>query len=102
MSLLKLAPESDRLRRLTRAYAAGEITTRSYRQARSRVVDGFAQNSSGEAGDDTQPRFQHRPATDQEKLSVATQNSSARYPALGVLGFALGLILVSALVWVML
>lgn len=41
MSLLKLSPESDRLRRLAKANAAGELATDEYRRLRSEVIDSF-------------------------------------------------------------
>ncbi len=104
MNLLKLSPESDRLRRLTRAYAAGEISTLAYRKIRSQVVEGFdrTQDHKHYGADDTQPRFEHRSRTDNAETQAAPYLNLRTYPALGVLGFALGLVVVAAAVWVML
>jgi hypothetical protein len=41
MSLLKLSPEIDRLRRLAKANAAGELATDEYRRMRSEVIEAF-------------------------------------------------------------
>jgi hypothetical protein len=38
---LKLAPETVRLRRLARAFAAGEMSEAEYRQARRQIIDEF-------------------------------------------------------------
>ena len=54
MSLMKLAPESVRLRRLAKAYAAGEIAEAEYRQARRQVIDSFS--AQAPADDDTRRR----------------------------------------------
>lgn len=41
MSLMKLSPESGRLRRIVKAYAAGEISMTAYRDIRAEVVEQF-------------------------------------------------------------
>jgi hypothetical protein len=38
---LKLAPDTVRLRRMARAFAAGEISEAEYREARREIIDGF-------------------------------------------------------------
>lgn len=55
MSLMKLSPESVRLRRIAKAYAAGEFSLREYRQARRDVIANFATQTLDD--DDTQPRW---------------------------------------------
>ena len=55
MSLLKLAPDSERLRRIARAYAAGEVEESEYRRIRAEVIDGFVPDPH--LGDDTQQRW---------------------------------------------
>ena len=53
MKLLKLAPESQRLRRMAKAFAAGELSRIDYREARRQIIDNFVPYV---ADDDTQPR----------------------------------------------
>ena len=53
MKLLKLAPESQRLRRMVKAFAAGELDRLEYREARRQIIDNFVPFV---ADDDTQPR----------------------------------------------
>ena len=55
MSLLKLAADSERLRRVARAYAAGEVEEQEYRRIRSEVIERFTPETS--VGDDTQQRW---------------------------------------------
>ncbi len=59
MSLMKLAPESVRLRRMAKAYAAGEISEAEYRQARREVIDNFS--GVPPVDDDTRPRWPDEP-----------------------------------------
>jgi len=54
MSLMKLAPESVRLRRIARACAAGEFSAEEYRSARREVITNFVPAELDD--DDTQPR----------------------------------------------
>ncbi|MCZ6710475.1 MAG: hypothetical protein O7B25_08940 [Gammaproteobacteria bacterium] len=55
MTLMKLAPEIVRLRRVAKAYAAGEFSRVEYREARRDVIENFQPDVIGD--DDTQPRF---------------------------------------------
>ena len=55
MSLMKLAPETVRLRRVAKAHAMGEFSMAEYRQARREVIDNFEPYRAAE--DDTQPRL---------------------------------------------
>ncbi|MEM8767054.1 MAG: ShlB/FhaC/HecB family hemolysin secretion/activation protein [Pseudomonadota bacterium] len=55
MSLMKLAPETVRLRRVAKAHALGEFSLSEYRQARREVIDNFEVTELDE--DDTQPRL---------------------------------------------
>ncbi len=59
MSLMRLAPECVRLRRMARAWAAGEMTQAEYRRARRELIDGFP--TVAPVDDDTQPRFLDEP-----------------------------------------
>jgi hemolysin activation/secretion protein len=59
MSLMKLAPETVRLRRVAKAHALGEFSLTEYRQARREVIDNFDIQHAGD--DDTQPRFAAQP-----------------------------------------
>ncbi|MBV1904781.1 MAG: hypothetical protein KUG75_01790 [Pseudomonadales bacterium] len=52
MSLMKLSPESGRLRQVVKAYAAGEMSLEAYRDIRADVVDQFATAGSGDALED--------------------------------------------------
>ncbi len=70
MSLLKLSPESERLRRFARAHAAGEMSTPEYRTARARVIEGFHADATVEPGDDTQRRWQPRLVTDDTEAAA--------------------------------
>ena len=54
MSLMKLAPETVRLRRVAKAYAAGEFGYFEYRAARREVIENFRPDRLGD--DDTQRR----------------------------------------------
>ena len=56
MSLLKLTPEAERLRRLAKAHAAGEIATPEYRQMRADVILRFAEDGGGEDTSDVTER----------------------------------------------
>ena len=55
MTLMKLAPEIVRLRRVAKAYAAGEFSRFEYREARREVIENFQPDVIGD--DDTQPRL---------------------------------------------
>ena len=58
MKFLVLRPQVARLRRLARAHAGGEVSTRDFRLYRRQVIEEFAGVS--DPGDDTVPRI---PAT---------------------------------------
>ena len=60
MSLLKLTPESERLRRIAKAHAAGELSQGEYRRIRAGVIESFGSGNVPELGDDTEPRWQPR------------------------------------------
>lgn len=78
MSLLKLSPDSERLRRFARAHAAGEMSTPEYRQARAQVIANFDTDAANDMGDDTQRRWRPKqaPAAD-EPAPVAPSASAA-------------------------
>lgn len=54
MTLMKLAPEAVRLRRVAKAHAAGEFSRVAYRDARRQVIEQFRPDAM--AGDDTRRR----------------------------------------------
>jgi len=61
MTLLRLSPDSERLRRIAKAHAAGELSTPDYRRIRTEVIDGFGGGTlADQGGDDTQPRWVER------------------------------------------
>jgi len=68
MSLLKLAPDSERLRRIARAYAAGEVEETEYRRIRAEVIDGFVPDPH--LGDDTQQRWSPPAIPASESMAV--------------------------------
>ncbi len=55
MSLMRLAPETVRLRRIARAWAAGECSLDEYRRARREVIDNFS--AAPFDGDNTRRRW---------------------------------------------
>jgi hypothetical protein len=61
MTLLRLSPDSERLRRIAKAHAAGELSTPDYRRIRAEVIEGFAETDADTQGDDTEPRWLYRP-----------------------------------------
>jgi hypothetical protein len=61
MSLLRLSPEGERLRRIARAHAAGEMSTPDYRRIRGDVIEGYAIGDVDLVGDDTQQRCFEQP-----------------------------------------
>lgn len=98
MRLLKLTPESERLRRIAKAHAAGEISRGEFRRIRSGVIDGFGEASQRDMGDATQPRWIASESTTQrfqpasEPAAVAASDRSVYIIA----GVAVLLILVAA------
>ena len=54
MTLMKFSPETVRLRRVARAYAAGEFSRSEYRAERREVIANFRPDSTSD--DDTQRR----------------------------------------------
>ena len=61
MTLLRLSPDSERLRRIAKAHAAGELSTPDYRRIRAEVIERFSSGEAEEFDDDTQPRWLDRP-----------------------------------------
>ena len=61
MTLLRLSPDSERLRRIAKAHAAGEMSTPDYRRIRAEVIDRFVIGGTEAGDDDTQPRWLERP-----------------------------------------
>jgi hemolysin activation/secretion protein len=62
MTLLRLSPDSERLRRIAKAHAAGELSTPDYRRIRAEVIERFGGDTVADHGDDTEPRWLERPA----------------------------------------
>jgi len=63
MKLLRLTPDGERLRRVAKAHAAGELSTADYRRIRSDVIERFATQNGDITGDDTQQRWVDHPTT---------------------------------------
>ncbi len=61
MTLLRLSPDSERLRRIAKAHAAGELSTPDYRRIRAEVIERFSSGEAEQFDDDTQPRWFDRP-----------------------------------------
>ena len=97
MSLLRLNPDSERLRRIAKAHAAGEISRAEFRSIRAEVIDGFGAASSRDAGDATQPRWLASESTTQrfqpaaERAVVAESDRTAN----AMIAFAVLLIVVA-------
>ena len=89
MSLMKLAPETVRLRRVAKAYAAGEFSRYEYRAARREVIENFRPDCLGD--DDTQRR-----SLDPSVAAVDIGARSSRRPWLWG---AMALLLVAKPVW---
>jgi hypothetical protein len=98
MSLLRLNPDSERLRRIAKAHAAGEISRAEFRSIRADVIDGFGAASSRDVGDATQPRWFASESTTQrfqpaaERVVVAESDRTVY----AMIGFAVLLIVVAA------
>jgi uncharacterized membrane protein YebE (DUF533 family) len=60
MTLLRLSPDGERLRRVAKAHAAGELSTPDYRRIRSDVIEAFADADVDFTGDATQQRWLER------------------------------------------
>ena len=97
MSLMKLSPETVRLRRIAKAFAAGEFSEEEYRLARREVIVNFVPMAMDD--DDTQPRqpvaeveFERRRAADGPKRRLWV----LMLLALGVLLAAVGSFAVAA------
>ena len=69
---MKLAPETVRLRRVAKAYAAGEFSLREYRVARHEVINNFSVDCLGD--DDTQRRDEGVVAVDDVPTRVHQRN----------------------------
>jgi hypothetical protein len=104
MSLLKLAPDSERLRRIARAYAAGEVDEAEYRLIRAEVIDSFVPDPH--LGDDTQQRWSPpaMPATespDLQALEAAALHTSHELKRARVAAALVAAIAVMAVVWLL-
>ncbi len=75
MSLMRLAPETVRLRRIARAWAAGECSLDEYRQARREVIDNFS--SAPFDGDNTRRRWDEVTLRGAAAGAAASVNRSA-------------------------
>ena len=74
MRLMKLAPETVRLRRVAKAHALGEFSLLEYRQARREVIDNFEAASAGD--EDTQPRIPQPRAETTVSIQVPASKST--------------------------
>ena len=73
MTLLRLSPDSERLRRIAKAHAAGELSTPDYRRIRAEVIERFGGDAAVDHGDDTEPRWLERPTP----AAIETDSSPA-------------------------
>jgi len=62
VTLLRLSPDSERLRRIAKAHAAGELSTPDYRKIRAEVIERFGNGETKDFGDNTERRWVERPA----------------------------------------
>ena len=75
MKFLVLRPQVARLRRLARAHAGGEVSTRDFRLYRRQVIEEFAGVS--DPGDDTVPRM---PAHTLSVAGLEMEDTAVRAP----------------------
>ncbi len=78
MSLMKLAPETVRLRRVAKAHAMGEFSMAEYRQARREVIENFEPYRVAE--DDTQPRQASQTPDALQSFSTQPVSEKRRWP----------------------
>ncbi len=80
MMLLRLTPDGDRLRRIAKAHAAGELSTTAYRRIRTDVIESFsaADVVCDGAGDDTQQRWLDSPPP--QTTQAQTRTAAAAGP----------------------
>ena len=98
MKLLRLTPDGERLRRVAKAHAAGELSTADYRRIRSDVIERFATQNGDITGDDTQQRWVDRPPTAAADAGDGEKARAVRRPprVVWVMGAALLLIVLFA------
>ena len=77
MTLLRLSPDSERLRRIAKAHAAGELSTPDYRRIRAEVIERFRDGAVEDHGDDTEPRWLERPVVPASVPTIRTDSSPA-------------------------
>ncbi len=98
MKLMTLPPESQRLRRIARAHAAGEFSRSEYRQARRVLLEELARSGASTL-EDTFRRSAHTARRDEAAVLAVTRGEvvaprSRHLPFrwfVGVLGFLIGL-----------
>ena len=83
MTLLRLSPDSERLRRIAKAHAAGELSTPDYRRIRAQVIDGFTDAAPEAPGDETEPRWLYRPIAPAIKTDPPLSRRAPSGPACG-------------------
>ena len=86
MKLIKLAPEAIRLRRMSRAYATGDISQSEYRAARRDIIERF-ETQSGSLIDETQRR--------QRVVAPSTHGAGALRGASNLFWWIVGFALIS-------
>lgn len=108
MTLLRLSPDSERLRRIAKAHAAGELSTPDYRRIRAEVIERFGGDTAPDHGDDTEPRWLERPAaptpaikTDPSRAvpEIARAMSRSRMWWIVIVASAIAVVLGSATAW---
>jgi hemolysin activation/secretion protein len=79
VTLLRLSPDSERLRRIAKAHAAGELSTPDYRRIRAEVIERFAGADPADIGDNTERRWIERPAKTPVSDSAAAAEPRVRW-----------------------
>ncbi len=80
MTLLRLSPDSERLRRIAKAHAAGELSTPDYRRIRAEVIERFGSHAAEDRGDNTERRSFVRPTPAQVERTDADDEAVPAVP----------------------
>jgi hemolysin activation/secretion protein len=75
VTLLRLSPDSERLRRIAKAHAAGELSTPDYRRIRAEVIERFGSSDAVAMGDNTERRAIEPPMNASLPLRAATSRA---------------------------
>ena len=99
MTLLRLSPDSERLRRIAKAHAAGELSTPDYRRIRAEVIAGFTESGLDAPGDETEPRWLYRPIAPSIKTDApASRRANGGPTPFWTWAFVVGLVIMVVVV----